>query len=169
MNEIWKDIDGYDGQYQVSNLGRVKSTSLINGCGTFKRDLIISQTDNGHGYLIVQLHKEGKRRPRYVHRLVAEAFCEKRDGCFCVNHLDYNKKNNLWTNLEWCTTKENVQYSAERMKHPKNGTKAKTGEKGIYKRRGKYRVVVNGKEYKPQNTIEEAVALRDAILLAEGA
>lgn len=161
MNEIWKDIDGFDGLYQVSNLGRIKSNLLRNGWGTFKKETIMCQTDNGHGYLIVHLHKQNKRYSKYVHRLVAEAFCEKPEGCNVVNHIDFDKKNNEATNLEWCTTQANIHYSSNRMKRKIKGT---TGEVCIYKIGDAFRVVVKGIEYKRQKTIEDAIALRDAVM-----
>lgn len=167
MNEIWADIKGFEGFYQVSNFGRVKSLEMRNGCGTFPKERILTATDNGNGYLCVHLQLNNKRSPRYVHRLVAEAFCEKAPGCNVINHLDYDKKNNVWTNLQWCTQGDNVRYSAERMRHPRPWTKAKTGEKGIYKRKGRYRIVVNKKEYPSRPTLEEAIAYRNAIIAGE--
>lgn len=100
--EIWKDIKGYEGLYQVSNIGRIKS---------FKRNESIMQpNDNGKGYLQVGLTKNGKRSYFKIHRLVAEVFIPNPDNKPEVNHIDGNKKNNTVENLEWCTTKENCQH-----------------------------------------------------------
>lgn len=168
MNEIWADIKGYEGLYQVSNFGRVKSLSMRNGAGTFPMERMLSQTDNGNGYLIVHLMKNNNRELKYVHRLVAEAFCDKGSGN-CVNHIDFDKRNNVWTNLEWCTQGENVRYSAERMRMPKKVCKpTETGIKGIYKRGDRFRVVIHKKEYPSQKTLEDAVALRNKIIAEVG-
>lgn len=165
MQEIWANIEGFEGLYQVSNLGRVKSLKLRNGWGSFNIERILTSTDNGHGYLVVHLTRDKKMSPRYVHRLVAEAFCEKRAGCAYINHIDFDTKNNVSTNLEWCTQRENVAYSAERMRKPKKKSKpTETGEKGIYKRGDRYRVVVHKKEYPTQATLEAAIAFRDQIM-----
>lgn len=169
MSEIWKDIKGFEGIYQVSNLGRVRTPYLRNGWGTFNKERIITGYDNGNGYRAVHLCKCKKRFVRYIHRLVAEAFCEKRPGCNYINHLDHNRGNNAWTNLEWCTQEENVRYSAELMRKPKeNCKKSSTGEKYITLRENRYRVQVhsNRKYYcdRSFNTLEEAIAYRDAVL-----
>lgn len=169
MSEIWADIKGFEGLYQVSNLGRVRTPCLRNGWGTFIKERIFVGWDNGNGYRCIHLWKDKKRYVRYIHRLVAEAFCERPPGCNVINHLDYDKTNNVWTNLQWCTQGDNVRYSAERMRHPRPWTKAKTGEKGIYKRNGRYRVVVNRKEYPSRPTLEEAIAYRNAIIAGETA
>lgn len=169
MNEIWADIKGFEGLYQVSNLGRVRTPYLRNGWGTFIKERIFVGFNNGSGYRCVHLWKDKKRHVRYVHRLVAEAFCEKRAGCNYINHLDHNRENNVWTNLEWCTQAENVRYSAELMRKPKeNCKKSSTGEKYITLRKNRYRVRVhsNRKYYcdRSFNTLEEAIAYRDAVL-----
>lgn len=107
MNEIWKDIIGYEGLYQVSNLGRVKSLN-------YKRtglEYVLKPGTNGIGYLQVHLFKNRKRSPLYVHRLVAEAFVPNPKRLKTVNHKDENKLNNVCSNLEWMTSKDNVTYS----------------------------------------------------------
>ncbi len=169
MKEEWRPVEEFDGAYEVSNLGRVKNVRFGNQWGVFNRDRIMQLTDLGDGYLGVNLFKDGKNYMRRVHRLVAEAFCEKKAGCNVVNHIDYNRANNVWTNLEWCTTAENVRYSAEHMRVrqkirtvPKKGNK--TGELGIYKVDNKYVVVVCRTRYGRYKTIEEAVRVRDEAL-----
>ena len=172
MKEEWKDVEGFEGLYQVSNLGRVKSLFYRNQWGTFKREHILKQNRGRGDYLLVPIYKDGKRYSKCVHRLVAEAFCEKRDGCDVVNHIDYNRTNNRSTNLEWCTTIENVRHSLIH-KYGKNKIKTtptvanKTGELGVYRRDGKYCVIVCRKWHGLYSTIEEAVAVRDVALKAE--
>lgn len=94
MNEEWKDIQGYEGLYQVSNLGNVKS----------KRRLL-QPTITKRGYCRVGLSKEGKMKYYLVHKLVAESFIGKRD--MPIDHIDCNKTNNRLENLEYVTTREN--------------------------------------------------------------
>lgn len=108
MEEIWKDIDGCDG-YQVSNEGRVRSCFLA-GNWTVKKGewRLLSQHDNGHGYMRVILGS--KHGQKYVHRLVAKAFIPNPLNLPQVNHKDENKKNNCVENLEWCTGKYNCNY-----------------------------------------------------------
>ena len=167
-NEIWKDIKGYEGLYQVSNLGRVKSLKKwdVNKKMLVNSERIMALTDNGYGYLIVSLVKDCKRKNKYIHRLVAEAFV---DNPLCrryVNHLDYDKKNNLPCNLEWCTQKENVGYSSERMKKPKTKATSNTGELYISQRKrdGLYRVAINHKEYGRYATLSQAIYKRNKFL-----
>ena len=94
--EIWKDIQGYEGLYQVSNLGRIKSG--------YKS--IILQPGVCRGYLIVNLYKDKKGLSQKVHRLVAQAFIPNPENKPTVNHKDGNKQNNCVSNLEWATIKE---------------------------------------------------------------
>lgn len=99
MQEVWKDIEGYEGLYQVSNLGRIKSLCR-EGCflGVFY---------NRKGYARCRLYKDGKGRNFRVHRLVAMTFIPNPDNKPEVNHIDGNKRNNCVTNLEWVTSSEN--------------------------------------------------------------
>lgn len=103
MEEIWKDVNGYEGKYQVSNLGNVKSLNY-KGKGIERN---ISQIIGNRGYKVVNLYKNGKRKSFLVHRLVGNAFLENTFGHPEINHIDENKLNNMSTNLEWCTGKEN--------------------------------------------------------------
>ena len=97
--EIWKDIEGYEGLYQISNLGRIR------------KYIILRQFLSHKGYLTTQLSKENKSKTFLVHRLVAKTFIPKIDGKNQINHKDGNKINNKVENLEWCTQKENINYS----------------------------------------------------------
>lgn len=173
--EVWKDIKGYEGFYQISSCGRIKSIGFIKSLfgkeyKHIKRDLILTPTDNGNGYLIVFLKKRGVRKNHYVHRLVAEHFVENPKLKKCVNHKDYNTKNNNADNLEWVTQKENIHHSAERMKHPKKICKqSNTGEKYITKRGEKYRVVVKQHNVdKTLATLDEAIKYRNEVLYGFG-
>ena len=97
-DEEWRDVKGYEQLYQVSNYGRVYS--LI-------RNKIMKQHDNGHGYLHVNLYKDGIRCKSKVHRLVAIAFINNPNNKPHINHIDLNRKNNCVINIEWVTPKEN--------------------------------------------------------------
>lgn len=113
MNEIkeeWRDIQGYDGIYQVSNLGRVKSLSRINYANHHQKERILVPVDHGKIYLFVHLSKGKKVKQTLIHRLVANAFLPNPDNKPQVNHLDEDKTNNRVDNLEWCTSQENVTY-----------------------------------------------------------
>lgn len=153
MAEIWKDIPGFEGLYQVSNYGRVKSIKKwdVSIRAFVDDEHILNPTDNGNGYKIVSLRKNTKRYSRYVHRLVAEAFVENEHNKKIVNHKDYNKENNNATNLEWCTQKENVEYSSHRMCHPRNAKLPRSGYKYIKKVTSKkgvrYEVNIKTKEH----------------------
>ena len=115
MEEIWKDIKGYEGLYQVSNLGRVKSLKRKVYAGRnrlrWQYERIMSNNkSNGNGYLVVNLNKESKDKNKYIHRLVAEAFIPNPNHYLYVNHKDENRKNNKVDNLEWCTALYNNTY-----------------------------------------------------------
>ncbi len=101
--EIWHDIEGYEGLYQVSNKGRVKS--LYNGS-----ERILKLHDDGRGYLKAHLTKENTSKHIRVHRLVANAFIPNPENKPQVNHKDENKKNNCVENLEWITHVDNCNY-----------------------------------------------------------
>ena len=101
METIWKDVKGYEGLYQVSNDG------IIKNCRT---GLIKSSRDNGHGYLQIDLSKDGKVKTFYVHRLVAEAFIPNPLNLPEVNHKSENKQDNRVENLEYCDHKYNMNY-----------------------------------------------------------
>lgn len=113
MNEIWRDIKGYEGHYQISNFGRVKSLSrtIVDAIGSRKsKEIIMKQKVNAGGYLVVNLSKCGKYKTLFIHRLVAEAFVNNPYKLPQVNHKDENKFNNCEWNLEWCTPVYNSNY-----------------------------------------------------------
>lgn len=116
MREVWKPIEGYEGLYEVSNFGRIKSlrrdVAIPNqrlgtvGYRTYP-ERIKPCVKNRYGYYQVTLSKEAKSRTFRVHRLVALAFIPNPDNKPYINHIDGNKKNNRIENLEWCTASEN--------------------------------------------------------------
>ena len=108
MKEIWKDIQEYEGLYQVSNLGRIKSFPRP-GTRT-KKIRILKQTIGKHGYYCVVLYKNGKPKTKIVHRIVAETFINNKNNYNIVNHKDENSLNNNVSNLEWCSQKYNINY-----------------------------------------------------------
>ena len=127
ISEVWKDIKGYEGLYQVSNLGRVKSLERIvirkNGLKqTIRKRILKPQIDQGN-YLRVGLNSNGKRKYFFVHRLVCEAFHENSENKPCVNHIDENKANNTASNLEWCTVKENCNHGTRNERRAKAQSK----------------------------------------------
>lgn len=98
-NEFWRDVVGYEGIYQVSNLGRVKSLDRYAEYPNYTKRIngrIMSQQDNSKGYLIVNLSLNGLTKKLYVHRLLAEAFIPNTDNKIEVNHIDLNKKTILF-------------------------------------------------------------------------
>lgn len=105
MEEIWKDIEGYEGKYQVSNLGNVRSLGYRNS--KIVRNL---QPKLNANYLFVHLRKQGVSKFPMVHRLVAKAFIPNPNNYPEVNHKDEDKHNNCVNNLEWCTRTHNITY-----------------------------------------------------------
>lgn len=113
MKEIYKDIPGYEGLYQVSNLGNVKSLPKGDGNGNRERLLKLEVCAKNHtSYYRVALSKNGVVTRYQVHRLVAQAFVSNPDNKTIVNHIDNNGLNNDSSNLEWCTQVENMQHSS---------------------------------------------------------
>ena len=112
MTEVWKDVTGFEGLYQISNYGRLKSFKKVaNG-------QILKQTNKKGNYFSVVLCGKGKKkRSTRIHRLVAEMFIPNVDGLPQVNHIDGNKQNNNVTNLEWVMASGNVIHSIKQL-HP---------------------------------------------------
>ena len=109
-SEIWKDVVGYEGFYQVSNKGNVRSVERRDSRGHRRGGRILKPTYDTDGYLRVTLCKNGKHKTKKVHRLVAEAFIPNLESLPHVNHMDEVKDNNELSNLEWCTHKYNMNY-----------------------------------------------------------
>ena len=130
MQEIWKDVVGYEGLYQVSNLGRIKTferkrfkkienSFLMKKTG---REIIMKTSKNCGGYETVCLHRNGEIKQFKVHRLVAMAFIPNPNNLPQINHKDENKANNSVENLEWCTERYNNSY----------GTRKERASKSVY-------------------------------------
>lgn len=128
--EVWRDIQGYEGKYQVSSQGRVRSlTRLITnklGVSQLVQGRIMKATKNRRGYYIVDLCKNGTIKHYQVHRLVACAFIPNPIGLPQVNHRDENPANNCISNLEWCTAKYNNNYGHHNIR---NGRCHRNGRK----------------------------------------
>lgn len=114
--EQWKDIDGYEGLYQISNYGRVKSLPkswlLTNNFGTHwvtKEERILSPIINNKGYYVVSLVKDKRKKQFRIHQLVATHFLKNEKADNCINHIDGNKLNNYFENLEYCTQSHNIK------------------------------------------------------------
>lgn len=173
--EQWKDIEGYEGLYQVSNLGNVRSMGRSRNCyaeGHIRKTIFIPDikemraTNNGNGYLLVSFRKDGRKKNHYIHRLVAEAFLPRVQGKEYVNHLDYNRMNNKVENLEWCTQKENTIYSKPNYSKQHNSTTS-TGERYITKKKNRnlFRVCIKkGNVDKCFKDMASAIAFRNEVL-----
>lgn len=111
-NEIWKDVPSYEGLYQVSNYGRVKSLSR-KAYNHFTKERIMTQVTTKKGYKQVRLHNGKKSQGFRVHRLVANTFISNSDNKPQVNHIDGNKQNNCVDNLEWVTPKQNMRHAVD--------------------------------------------------------
>ena len=114
MEEVWKDVVGYEGKYQVSNKGRVRSSerevSCLRGQKRKVDGRILALIPCTNGYMSVHLSVENKSKIKLVHRLVADAFLPNPNNYPEVNHRDEVRHNNKVDNLEWCTKKYNIHY-----------------------------------------------------------
>ena len=115
--ETWKAIDCYEGLYEVSDLGRIKSLK-------YGKEKILKLRNN-NGYLMVCLYKDGNAKQLYVHRIVAEAFIPNPQGLETVNHKDEDKTNNVASNLEWMSIRDNLNYGT----HNKRMTETQINDK----------------------------------------
>jgi len=158
MNEQWKDIKNFEGHYQVSDMGRIKSLERE----IIKKDkkkskvkeTILKGSKDTKGYIQVELKKDGKRNIKMIHRLVAEAFLEKPKGKDQINHKDGNKENNKLDNLEWCTCQENIKHAWENKLN-----KARYGEEHPNHKLNKEQVQYIKKNYIPRDKEYGARAL----------
>lgn len=119
MGEIWKDVAGYEGLYQVSNNGRIRNA----------KGLIMSQKPSKDGYVRILLFKKGKYKAEYIHILVAKEFVEKPSAeNLEVNHIDGDKANNNYLNLEWVTKSQNTLHAIQNNLRFVNPIKGKFGQ-----------------------------------------
>ena len=116
--EIFKTVQGYDGLYEVSNYGNVKSLK-------FGKEKILKPRDNNRGYLCVRLYKDGKWKDNKVHRLVVSVFVPNPDNLPEVNHKDEDKTNNNVDNLEWCTHEYNINHGTHNQRMAETLTNGK--------------------------------------------
>jgi len=122
--ELWKEIEGYNGDYQVSNLGRVKSFKKCRGIDV----RILIQNKDKDGYLFVGLYKNGKPKTKLIHILMYESFIEEIPEKYIVHHTDFTK-NNFLDNFEIMTNEEHLRLHNEGKNHPMYG-KDFSGENG---------------------------------------
>ena len=138
--EIWKAVEGYEGLYEVSNLGRVRGLDrFVRHSGEYQRKakgIVLKEATNSTGhYSTVKLNKNGVSKQHKVHRLVALAFIENPNGYKEINHKDENKQNNCVENLEWCTRKYNENYGTKRERWSRNidrESQARKVSKAVY-------------------------------------
>lgn len=124
--EQWRPIEGYERMYEVSNLGRVRSSDSYNRLGRLHlKGRILRPKIEPNGYLRATLFKEGKRKVFMIHRLVAQAFIPNPEGLPQINHIDEDKTNNRVENLEWCDGKYNMNYGTRTERGTKNSLQTK--------------------------------------------
>ena len=115
-SEVWRDVKGFEGLYQVSNMGRMKILAHTNKRGYKRKGKIMKLSFNAYGYRQVGIFKNGKRYTRRVHRLVAQAFIPNPNNYPIINHKDEVRTNNKVSNLEWCTVEYNNNYGTRNIK-----------------------------------------------------
>jgi hypothetical protein len=143
MKEIFKDIQGFEGLYQVSNLGNVKSLNY-NHTG---KEKILKPAKNNKGYLMVNLYKEGKQKTCKIHRLVAQSFIENPQNLPQVNHKNEIKTDNASSNLEWCTNEYNNNYGTRNQRVAESNTNNPNKSKPVL-------CVETGKIYSSTNEVQ---------------
>ena len=123
MEEVWKEVKGYEGRYAISNFGRLMSHNYMNN----GYDRVMVPKKNNSGRLYYELYKNGKSKTFLAHRLVGIHFIDNPNNYPEINHKDENPKNNRVDNLEWCDRMYNVHYSMNL--HPERATKRKESSK----------------------------------------
>ena len=171
MIEEWRTIVGYEGQYEVSSYGRVRSLDRF--YYRLHKGKVLSPTKDRYGYLTVTLNCNGKSKTIKIHRLVAQAFLPNPDNLPQINHLDEDKTNNRVDNLEWCDPKYNMNYGTrqeryrntmlerghwsglsreeyEKKRYQENKDKRKDSQRSYYQK-NKDRICERQKEYSQKN------------------
>lgn len=146
MNEIWKDIEGYEGYYQVSNLGNVRGVDRICKSNKFIKGIVLKQQTDKDGYKRIGLKKDGKMKRFAVHRLVAIAFIPNVNNYPCINHKNEDKTNNVVENLEWCTVGYNNHFGTRTKRQSMNTDYKRIASKIDYKLLAKIRVEKTSKK-----------------------
>lgn len=163
MKEIWKTIKDYE-NYEVSNYGRVRSLIFKNNNTCKKREKpLIMKFSKRSGYYVINLRNENGRKSFQVHRLVAKAFLKEDTKRKFVNHKDENRLNNKVDNLEYCTQKENVNWSKRKSQHCKK-FKSKLNEQYIRMKYNKYELTLKKKYIGLYDTLEEAIIVRNRLI-----
>lgn len=115
-SEVWRDVKGFEGLYQVSNMGRVKILARIDKWGYKRKERMVKSSLSASGYLQINLYKNGKHCVTRAHRLVAQAFIPNPNNYPIINHKDEVRTNNKVSNLEWCTVEYNNNYGTRNIK-----------------------------------------------------
>jgi hypothetical protein len=112
--EVWKDVVGYEGIYQVSNFGNVKRISSFRGVNkAYLNGYNLTPRDNGKGYLRIKLTINNKSKRVMLHKIIANAFIPNDKSYPYINHINGNKQDNRIENLEWCTQSQNCLHSVK--------------------------------------------------------
>lgn len=132
MIEVWKDIPNYEGLYQASNLGRIKSLDryvISKDYKSFRKGKIKKPSVHENNYLYVILSNKSVEKHKLVHRLIAETFLDNPNNYSVVNHINGNKQDNKVENLEWCNHQQNSQKAWEMGLYPKKKEKTHSTKK----------------------------------------
>lgn len=150
MEEIWKDIDEFNGRYKVSNLGRIMSVGM-DYRGHIRKEKILKPKNDGWGYLFVCLRLNNKNTNKKIHVLVAETFICRRKPLMQVDHIDGVKSNNCISNLRWVTRYENYKNEITYKKHP-------------YKEKPVIKKTIDGKYVDEYKSIAEAASINGILI-----
>lgn len=162
MNEIWKDVVGFENKYEVSNLGKVKKKQTIKkhclGGDSISKERILKPNKHREGYLYAQLIIDGKLIPIGIHRLVAIAFIPNPNNLPQINHKDENKENNCVDNLEWCDKNYNNNYGTRNKKISDANKGRKPSKEAIEKHKKKIvQMDLEGNVIKVWDSIKDAI------------
>jgi hypothetical protein len=150
MKEIWKNINGYENLYQVSNLGNIKSFKKCSKLRSKSEIMLKTNTIHPSGYFFVTLIKDKIRKSFSIHRLVANAFIDNINNYPQINHIDGIKSNNCDSNLEWCDNMYNAHHAIKmgliNYRMGENHGMSKLKEKDVIKIREMYSLGVNKNE-----------------------